>query len=65
MVKQDLSYLNLWLQVIFKNGGRVLSNKIPNLFIVGVAKAGTTVLANYLSQHPDILCQRLKSLIFF
>ena len=28
--------------------------KLPNLFIVGAAKSGTTSLHNYLNQHPDI-----------
>lgn len=32
--------------------------KLPNLFIVGAAKSGTTSLHNYLDQHPDIfMCQ--------
>lgn len=30
-------------------------NKIPNLFIVGAAKSGTTALWHYLKQHPQIL----------
>ena len=30
------------------------SYPFPNLFIVGVQKAGTTALASFLSQHPDI-----------
>tara|TARA_Y100000588_G_C14171428_1_gene889329 strand:+ start:187 stop:1089 length:903 start_codon:yes stop_codon:yes gene_type:complete len=29
-------------------------NTLPNLFIVGAAKSGTTSLHNYLNQHPDI-----------
>ena len=29
-------------------------NTLPNLFIVGAAKSGTTSMHNYLSQHPDI-----------
>jgi len=29
-------------------------NILPNLFIVGAAKSGTTSLHNYLNQHPDI-----------
>ena len=27
---------------------------LPNLFIVGAAKSGTTSLHNYLHQHPDV-----------
>lgn len=34
--------------------------KLPNFFIVGAAKAGTTSLYAYLSQHPDIYLSRLK-----
>ncbi len=30
------------------------SDKFPNLFMVGAAKAGTTSLYEYLIQHPDI-----------
>ncbi len=26
-----------------------------NCFVIGVPKAGTTTLAHYLRQHPDIL----------
>ena len=29
-------------------------NTLPNLFIVGAAKSGTTSLHNYLNQHPDV-----------
>ena len=33
---------------------------LPNLFIVGAAKSGTTSLHNYLNQHPDIFMSNLK-----
>ena len=32
----------------------------PNLFVVGAAKAGTTSLAYYLQQHPDIYVSPFK-----
>ena len=32
----------------------------PNLFIVGAAKAGTTSLAYYLQQHPDVYVSPFK-----
>ena len=32
----------------------VSSYPFPNLIIPGVQKAGTTALASFLSQHPDI-----------
>ena len=31
-----------------------LDKKLPNFFIIGAAKCGTTSLFHYLSQHPDI-----------
>ncbi len=32
----------------------------PNLFVVGAAKSGTSSLASYLSQHPDIYLSPIK-----
>lgn len=37
----------------------------PNLFIVGVARAGTTSLAYYLGQHPDVFMSPVKEPYFF
>jgi hypothetical protein len=37
----------------------------PNLFVVGAAKAGTTSLHHYLSQHPDIYMSPIKEPHFF
>jgi len=37
----------------------------PNFLIVGAAKCGTTALAKYLSQHPDIYIPRLKEPRYF
>lgn len=37
----------------------------PNLFVVGAAKAGTTSLAYYLGQHPDIFMSPIKEPHFF
>jgi len=36
------------------------SNILPNLFIVGAAKSGTTSLHNYLNQHPDVFMSPQK-----
>ncbi|MGH3088386.1 MAG: sulfotransferase family protein [Rubrobacteraceae bacterium] len=33
---------------------------LPNFFIVGAAKAGTTSLYRYLDQHPDVFMSSLK-----
>ncbi|MBL7923954.1 MAG: sulfotransferase [Bacteroidia bacterium] len=37
----------------------------PNFFIVGAAKAGTTSLYQYLSQHPDVYMSPIKEPNFF
>ena len=37
----------------------------PNFLIVGAAKSGTTSLAMYLNQHPDIFIPKQKELRFF
>ena len=37
----------------------------PNLFVVGAAKAGTTSLHHYLSQHPEIYMSPVKEPHFF
>jgi hypothetical protein len=39
--------------------------RMPNLFIIGAAKAGTTALYNYLSQHPQVFLSRVKEPMFF
>jgi Sulfotransferase domain len=39
--------------------------RLPNLVIAGVAKAGTTSLYTYLQQHPDICAGRGKSSKYF
>ena len=33
---------------------------LPNLFIIGAPKAGTTSLHAYLSHHPEIAMSRIK-----
>lgn len=38
---------------------------IPNFLIIGAAKAGTTSLHQYLSQHPEIYMSPQKELNFF
>jgi hypothetical protein len=39
--------------------------KKPNLFIVGAAKSGTSSLASYLSQHPDIFLSGMKEPAYY
>lgn len=40
-------------------------NKMPNFFIVGAARSGTTSLDRYLSQHPEIYMAPRKEVNFF
>jgi hypothetical protein len=40
-------------------------DKMPNLFIIGAAKAGTTALYDCLAQHPQIFLSRVKEPMFF
>ena len=39
--------------------------KVPNLFIVGAPKCGTTFLYTYLKKHPDIYFPNFKEPHFF
>jgi len=39
--------------------------KKPNLFVVGVTRGGTTSLAEYLKQHPEIFVPEVKGIDFF
>jgi hypothetical protein len=39
--------------------------KIPNFIVIGAAKAGTTSLHAWLTQHPDIFLPKQKELHFF
>lgn len=42
------------------------NQRIPNLFIVGAMKSGTTTLHNYLNMHPDIfMSQKPKEPQYF
>jgi hypothetical protein len=38
---------------------------LPNLLVIGAAKAGTTSLHSYLSAHPEIFMSKQKELNFF
>ena len=40
-------------------------DRMPNLFIIGAAKAGTTAIYDYLAQHPQIFLSRDKEPMFF
>jgi hypothetical protein len=38
---------------------------VPNFFIVGAPKAGTTALSAYLDQHPQVFMSKLKEPCYF
>lgn len=40
-------------------------DRLPNLFVIGAAKAGTTALYHYLAQHPQVFLSRIKEPEFF
>lgn len=48
--------------VAFRHGQRV---RLPNFFILGAAKSGTTSLHFYLKQHPEIFLSPEKEPTFF
>src|SRR5450755_4155671 len=40
-------------------------SRLPNFFIVGAPKAGTTSLYHYLDQHPQVYMSAIKEPNFF
>ncbi len=42
-----------------------MKSKYPNVFLAGAPKCGTSSLAHYLGQHPDIFSPHLKEPIYF
>lgn len=44
---------------------RQSKSPIPNLFIIGAPKTGTTALANYLSEHPAVFFSQPKELYYW
>jgi hypothetical protein len=44
---------------------RVSGERRPDFFIVGAPKCGTTAMASYLGQHPEIFMPAAKELHFF
>src|SRR5262249_32274011 len=43
----------------------MLQGSLPNFFIVGAGKAGTTSLHSYLAQHPQICMSPVKEPCYF
>ena len=48
-----------------KSGDQIEVKTLPNFFIVGAARSGTTSLDRYLSQHPEIYVTPRKETHFF
>jgi len=46
-------------------GEKMYNTPVPNFFIVGAAKSGTTSLSFYLEQHPEVFISPLKEPYFF
>lgn len=42
-----------------------MQSNIPNLFVIGAAKSGTTSLYSILSRHPEVFMSRQKATRFF
>ena len=47
------------------SGGKIKVKTLPNFFIVGAARSGTTSLDRYLNQHPEIYITPKKETHFF
>ncbi len=43
----------------------IVARRLPNFFIVGAAKAGTTSLHSYLSAHPNVFMSPIKEPHYF
>src|SRR5690348_17232311 len=49
----------------FKKGHGTEMKNLPNFFIVGAARSGTSSLEQYLTQHPEIYIPPRKETHFF
>src|SRR3954453_2005537 len=41
------------------------TDRLPRIFVIGAAKAGTSSLARWLDDHPDVAVARQKEVNFF
>lgn len=67
---KELDYLDDHIYEFNKSDAKLKTSLVnnhlsPNFLIIGAAKAGTTALYHYLSQHPEIYMSRIKELNFF
>jgi hypothetical protein len=51
--------------VTFHKGAEFMFKKLPEFFVLGAQKAGTTTLHDLLSRHPDICLPRIKETHYF
>src|SRR5579863_966303 len=49
----------------FMNDASPSTGRVPNFFIAGAPKAGTTSLYHYLRQHPQIYMSPVKEPVYF
>lgn len=62
MLQIQFIFACLFYLKVASNG---LGSEIPIVIIAGTQKSGTTVLAAYLSQHPNITMSETKELHYF
>lgn len=46
-------------------GGKLFMSSVPNLFVIGAMKSGTSSLCNYIGTHPQIYMAKLKEPMHF
>ena len=59
LVRRKAGSLRFWMRVRLGQGA------LPNALIIGAAKAGTTSLFDWLSQHPAVAPSRIKEVKYF
>jgi hypothetical protein len=59
VILRKVKSLRFWVRVWLGRGA------LPNALIIGAAKAGTTSLFDWLSQHPQVAPSRIKEVKFF
>lgn len=62
----SLSFVDGFVHDLGNNGGlESLMSKKPNFFIIGAPKCGTTSLAAWLAEHPNIYLSPIKEPFYF
>lgn len=51
--------------VTFKSAEGQTDSRLPNLFIIGATKSGSTALYSYINQHPQVYMSSVKEPQFF